>query len=463
MVSRAVLLFLFLESLPLFARLDGTLCGTHPERPAQEMFLHRQSARLKRTSARLSTPALARPDSGDIAIVEDADGVVARRNPFNLNQKTLQFSPSNKEATRYKFTVGDQTYDDAAAANGQQLIGLGDDDTRLVPFPFAFPFFGAAYREVYVNSDGNLTFGAGDPSSSDRSLGRLTAGPPRIAPLLDDLDPSRNIGSVRVLAEPSRVVVSWVEVPEYSDFGSGFRQTFQARLYPDGRIEIVFFSVLLQSAVVGIAPGNLTGESRLVTFLLGGLDEEFSGAIAERFTNSEQVDIVTAAQKFYETHEDSYDYLAIFNALGLPADSGVVAYEVTLRNRVTGNGDRPAEGGKEYGSPARLQSVLNMGPLTQYPPDPSAFVIARFQQRDTPITAIATKPATASWHSPASATRRTRRPGLCSAIRARTGTSSSIRRLLCSKATVSATMAPDRRRALRPSPSPRPTRRSTSI
>ena len=42
-----------------------------------------------------------------------------------------------------------------------------------------------------MNSDGNLTFGAAEFASSERSLGRLTAGPPRIAPLFDDLDPSK--------------------------------------------------------------------------------------------------------------------------------------------------------------------------------------------------------------------------------------------------------------------------------
>jgi hypothetical protein len=43
---------------------------------------------------------------------------------------------------------------------------------------------------VYVNSDGNLTFATPDHASTDRSLSRVTAGPPRISPLFDDLDPA---------------------------------------------------------------------------------------------------------------------------------------------------------------------------------------------------------------------------------------------------------------------------------
>ena len=45
-----------------------------------------------------------------------------------------------------------------------------------------------------MNSDGNLTFTAADNASTDRSLGRMTAGPPRISPLFDDLDPAADRG-----------------------------------------------------------------------------------------------------------------------------------------------------------------------------------------------------------------------------------------------------------------------------
>ena len=69
------------------------------------------------------------------------------------------------------------------------------------------------------------------------SLGRVTAGPPRIAGLFTDLDPTQKSGAVRVLAEPGRFVVSWDGVPQYSDSGLGFAERFQIRLYPDGRIE----------------------------------------------------------------------------------------------------------------------------------------------------------------------------------------------------------------------------------
>jgi uncharacterized protein (TIGR03437 family) len=219
----------------------------------------------------------------------------------------------------------------------------------------------------------------------------LTAGPPRIAPLYTDLDPSGARSSLQqgvvVTAEQSRFVVSWVRVPQYSDSGNGQPQTFQLRMYPNGRIEIAWRDAAPIDAVVGIAPGRLQGPAAVLSFSAGSASQ-FTGAIAESFSGLDSVDIVTTAQKFYESHEDAYDYLVIFNGEGVSAGSGVVAYEVTARNARTGYGDDLVEIGQEFGSPRRLQSVLNMGPLSQYPMDPNAIVSARFTSRDTPMTVL---------------------------------------------------------------------------
>ncbi|HWQ55818.1 MAG TPA: hypothetical protein VN442_19175, partial [Bryobacteraceae bacterium] len=269
MRNLTLLLVLILGS-PAFARHVPTLCGTRPGMWKEEHFLHRQSVRaraLRRSTLKAAEPAGAAVRTiGNIAILEDADGVVARRNDFNLNQRTVTFLPTGATASRYSFQTGTATYDAAAATAGTR-IALDDDDSRLVTLPFAFPFYGSTYREVWINSDGNLSFTAGDNASSDRSLGRVTAGPPRIAPLFDDLDPTGATQGVRVLSEAGRVVVSWPGVPEWTETGYGTRQTFQARLYPDGRIEFAYSGATPAEAVVGIAPGALRGSSALVSFV----------------------------------------------------------------------------------------------------------------------------------------------------------------------------------------------------
>src|SRR5579872_7450060 len=207
------------------ARLEQSLCGTYRDLWREELHLHRHPVAKRQAPAFIARAAPAAPlDVGDIAILEDSGGVVARRNPFNLDRKTLLFSPKADSAAADSFQLAATGYDPGAASPGLPLA-LGDDDSAAVDLPFVFPFFGASYRQVFVNSDGNLTFQSGDNASSTRSLGRMVAGSPRIAPLFTDLDPSQKPDGVRVLAEPARLVVSWVAVPAYSSSGSGTPQT----------------------------------------------------------------------------------------------------------------------------------------------------------------------------------------------------------------------------------------------
>jgi uncharacterized protein (TIGR03437 family) len=184
------------------------------------------------------------------------------------------------------------------------------------------------------------------------------------------------------------VVITWSEVPLFSSFGAGAFQTFQVRLYPDGRVEFAYRGAAAPDSVVGISPGGLRGSAAIIP-LADGSAEEFTGAIAERFSSSSEIDIVTASQRFYETHDDAYDYLIFYNALGIPASSSAVAFQVTVRSATEGIGDKPVNAGAEFGSPRRLQAVLNMGPLSQYPRDPNAPVPARFPTGDTPLSLLA--------------------------------------------------------------------------
>jgi uncharacterized protein (TIGR03437 family) len=377
---------------PAVARHAVSLCGTEAETGRERLFLHRQAVRARQRSGASLTPKAAAAESGNrdignIAILDDADGVVARQNEFNLDAKTLTFTPAGNPV-QYRYAVTDGGYD-PASANGTPLAALDDDDTREVKLPFSFPFYGAVYDRVYVNSDGNLTFTTGDSASSARSLGRTTAGPPRIAPLFDDLDPSVTAGGVRVLSGDGRVVVSWVNVPEWTDYGSGRTQTFQVTLYADGRVSFAYSGAAPTNAIVGLAPGNLKGSASLVDFR-NDASGSYAAAVVERFGDTLDVDIVTAAQKFYQTHEDSYDYLVFFNNMGIDALGGeALAYETTVRSSGSGYGVAVGDEGSQYGSASRLLSVVNMAQLGNYPANPSSLVPLRASSGDTPLTAMA--------------------------------------------------------------------------
>src|SRR5256885_4473078 len=106
---------LVLLAIPLFARHEAALCGTGHETANEAIFLHRQS--LRRPKPRATTPSANR-DAGNIAIIEDSDGVVAFPNEFNLDLKTLTFTPFG---THYRYAVSEAAYDSTAASNSTPL------------------------------------------------------------------------------------------------------------------------------------------------------------------------------------------------------------------------------------------------------------------------------------------------------------------------------------------------------
>lgn len=369
-------------------------CGTYAERVREEVLAHRVSVAEREQEKLLrrlyglavsEEPRGASQDVGEIAVIEEDAGIVSRRNLFNLQGRMLRFRPVGDS---YEVSNVAGGYSAEEQRNGTVAAGLGDDDTREVPLPFAFFYFGATYRSAFLNSDGNVSFEAGDGSTRERSLGRLLSGLPRIGAFFTDLDPSR-AGSVHVLAQTDRLVLTWLAVPEYVEFGVGARNTFQLRLLANGTIEFAYEDINSAEAIVGVAPGRLAGGTNVVVFSTLTTPTAYRGAVAERFRASEEVDTVTVAQRFFETHEDAYDYIAIYNTLGIAPGPGVIAFEVTVRNNRTGYGDLVLDFGREYGSPRRLQAVLNMGPVSQYPTDPNGILPQRFTARDTPTTVLA--------------------------------------------------------------------------
>ncbi len=366
-----------------FARQAPQICGTAPYQAIEEAALHRAHTAKLRAKPKSAAVRDASRDVGNIYVLEDNEGIASRRNPFNLDRRSISFQPS---AAGHVYRVAPSDFDQAASDAGSPIVNLDDDDTRELPLPFEFPFHGKTYTTMHVNSDGNITFEEADGLTVERSLGRTIAGPPRIAPFYTDLDPARANASVRVFTDESRVVVTWANVPEYTDFGGAPRNTFQVRLSRDGRIDFAFSSVLSRTAVTGIAPGR--GSAVTAVEFSNAPEGSAAGAVVENFSNIESIDLALAAQSFLRAHDDSYDFIAFYNNAGVEARSSVVAIQVSVRSAVEGIGDAPRDDGAIFGSPKRLLATLNMGPLSQYQGDPEAFVSRRFPAGDTPLTVL---------------------------------------------------------------------------
>jgi hypothetical protein len=184
---------------------------------------------------------------------------------------TLNFTPSGAG-----FAVS-QVAPNFEPPQGKALL-LEDDDSVEVGLPFAMPFLGVNYRSVFVNSDGNVTFGTGDKAVSPRDFVRLIGGPPRVAALLRDLSPDR--GTITADVRADRAVITWSGVPEWNT--SKFN-TFQVKLFSSGLIQIAYSRVDSRSGVIGVARGSDQGpfqeidlSAQLpVTLPAGAIFEEF--------------------------------------------------------------------------------------------------------------------------------------------------------------------------------------------
>ncbi|MCH8820487.1 MAG: hypothetical protein IIB03_09250, partial [Acidobacteria bacterium] len=144
-----------------------------------------------------------------------------------------------------------------------QPLQLSDDDSRLFLFPsgFSFPFFGTTYTEVWINSDGNLTFGGEDAASTFRTEERFLTGLPRIAPLFTDLNP-QEAGEITAVSGPGLVSFIWRNVPQFSAQRGRPGNDFAVTLFSNGDIVFEYSLISLTPdgsgtrAVVGITPGG---------------------------------------------------------------------------------------------------------------------------------------------------------------------------------------------------------------
>jgi hypothetical protein len=257
-------------------------------------------------------------DVGQIAVLEDQGDLALLRNPIDLAGAALRFTPSGSgySVTRLTLPLEPDT--------GTRL-SLGDDDSTRITLPFGFPFFGQTFSAAFVNSDGNVTFGQKDDASTSRDVGRLVNGPPRVAPLLVDLNPETG-GTISLLSVADHATVTWRAVPQFDETD---KNTFQVTLWADGRVDFVFDTELattIEQAATGIAPGNGAGGLTAVDFAHAAAVTG-TGALVESFRDRDGLDTIAVARKFYATHPDDINQ----RFLGEDSALTVLAHEVGHR------------------------------------------------------------------------------------------------------------------------------------
>lgn len=327
-------------------------------RHLDSVWKHRAAAsqRVRGIDPPVETP----PPPGEIAVLQDTGELMTRSNPLDLRDAAIRFTPNASGG-----------YDALPAAYGFRrplgdALTLTDDDTREVTLPFGFTFFNQRYDRVFVNSDGNLTFTESDTASTERSVGRFLSGPPRIAPLFTDLDPSRS-GRVLTSGDSSAFSVTWCSVRAYGLFTAA---TIQLTLHAGGDIELQVSSLTsIREAVVGVSPGR-TSDFVIADFSRASGTAGGSAALGESFMTGSGLDVIGVMRRFFTTYPDEYDNVFIFTDEPLLSDT--FAYELSVSNNISGLGLPMFDYSADYGTAGRLQSVCNMDGLSKYPDDPRA-------------------------------------------------------------------------------------------
>lgn len=173
------------------------------------------------------------------------------------------------------------------------LLTLGDDTSQQLALGFTFPFQGTDYTDVWVNSNGNLTFGSGDTDFSE-SISEFLADQPRIAALWDDLNPSIG-GNVIADGDSSSMTVSFVGVPEFPATGSN---TFSVTMHADGSINISYAGVTATDGLVGVTPGGLVPGGAGAVDLSTSATWSATGSTYEQFIGGNPFDLDLSAQDY---------------------------------------------------------------------------------------------------------------------------------------------------------------------
>jgi len=251
---------------------------------------------IYRFSAQAGTTLIAEIVSGDLdslIVVADSTGLVLATDDdggTGLLSRIVLPIPADGD-----YFLGVTTYPDfgltgAGSSGGRYvmsvdtidgiLLNLGDDTSQELTLPFSFPFQGSSYNSVFVNSNGNLSFGTGNTDFSE-SVGELLSGPPRIAPLWDDLSPNQG-GTVTVEQDASSWTVTFDNVPE---FLAGTGNTFSVTLNASGDIAVSYDGIASLDSIVGVTEGGGAADPGETDLSAGGTQSN-SGTTYEQFTGA---------------------------------------------------------------------------------------------------------------------------------------------------------------------------------
>lgn len=171
----------------------------------------------------------------------------------------LKLAPNQIEVEQTVYTSAATPINWIDIASGGAVVAQGDNTNTLVNIGFPFQFYGTSYTQMYVGSNGYVTFGSGSTTSSNISIPSTSSPNNAIYALWDDLYPVGGVyGNVYLKQiDATHTVVQWERVGHCCSNSSP--ETFQIILDgSDNSVTLQYLDVSSTgSATVGVE--NSTG------------------------------------------------------------------------------------------------------------------------------------------------------------------------------------------------------------
>lgn len=213
--------------------------------------------------------------SGNLIVMELADGALGKANLFDLTGRTLRFTPAGS-----KYAI------ENVALQWDPEFGPALKGGEVTLHNFTFPFSGQRWNSFQVGTTGSISFngtdkgrGAGVSIERFDALSEAASKIVNTIPALCVFFKPRMSGPHYVKELPDRVVVTWDVTEPYGniqDF-TWFKtiNRFQAVLHRDGVIEMSYKQLTAKDAIVGIYP-VLPGMETPLTALSAGAHPELA-------------------------------------------------------------------------------------------------------------------------------------------------------------------------------------------
>ncbi|MAP96005.1 MAG: hypothetical protein CMK07_13745, partial [Ponticaulis sp.] len=163
-------------------------------------------------------------------------------------------------------------------------VTLGDDSSALVTLPFTFEFWGQEETQVYISSNGFLTFDGADTTDvTNTDLPNAALGEPNgmIAPFWDDLNPVNDGGSgegyVYYHSNSERTVIWYNNVQHWPTNFEDSAYDFQIVIYATGEIRLNYRNMEgdTNSATIGVQDSS-GDNGLLVNYNYSLVEDEYS-------------------------------------------------------------------------------------------------------------------------------------------------------------------------------------------